>query len=85
MHFYPCCPNEPWPTVKFRIYLSRASLYYTTFLLVPAVILSLTSFAVFFMSFQVGERLGLGVTLVLAVMVSQFTLTSILPVCGEIL
>ena len=41
------------------------------------------SFSVFFMSFSVGERLGLGVTLVLAIEFARLSLAANLPVCGE--
>jgi hypothetical protein len=36
-------------------------------------------------SFQVGERLGVGVTLVLAIEVSKVTFSAMIPVCAELL
>ena len=51
----------------------------------PSAALTALSFTVFFMSFQVGERLGVGVTLVLMIEVAKVTMSSMIPVCGELL
>ena len=53
--------------------------------IIPTVALTVFSFAVFFMSFQVGERLGYGVTLALTAEVSKATMASLIPVAGELL
>lgn len=63
---YASYPGEMWPVIKYRIYFSRAVSYYGFFALLPSIALTGLSFTVFFMSFQVGERLGVGVTLVLS-------------------
>ena len=64
---YECCPSEPWPMLLYTISLHRASDYYVHLLLWPYVALTLVSFLVFFMSHEVGERLGFGITLILAI------------------
>jgi hypothetical protein len=51
--------------------------------IVPLVIFTLLSFSVFFMSFEVGERLGVGVTLVLTIEFARLALAANLPLCGE--
>ena len=33
---YPCCPAEPWPLLKYRVSLNRASSYYEVFIIFPA-------------------------------------------------
>ena len=38
-----------------------------------------------FMSWEVGERLGFGITLVLVVETMKATIAAVLPVCGEFL
>src|SRR6056297_1483310 len=83
--FYDCCPNEPWPTLTYTIQLKRESFFYLNFTLLPSVILSLISFAVFYMTFEVGERLGFGITMVLIVEVSKQTIQALVPICGELL
>ena len=50
---YDCCPNEPWPQLTYTIILERYTFFYLNFTLLPSVIFSLVSFAVFFMSFEV--------------------------------
>ena len=49
-YFYSCCANEPWPVATYRIFLNRASYYYTMLIVVPSILITLMSFAVFFMS-----------------------------------
>jgi len=82
---YECCPSEPWPMLLYTISLHRASDYYVHLLLWPYVALTLVSFLVFFMSHEVGERLGFGITLILAIEVSKSVFAGMVPVCGEIL
>ena len=43
------------------------------------------SFWVFFMSYEVGERLAFGITLILAVEVSKGLVINLVPICGELL
>ena len=47
------------------------------------VIFGLLSSFPAFMSPEVGERLGYGITLVLVVEVSKQTMASLVPICGE--
>ena len=84
-YFYPCCADEPWPMIKSRISVEPMAFFYTMLTIIPCVAFSLASFAVFFMSFQVGERLGYGVTLCLAMEVSKTTISTHVPICGELL
>ena len=70
--YYPCCTSEPWPIARYSLTLERAAgLYYRILIIVPACLLTLLSFAVFWLSFEVGERLGFGITLILATEVSD--------------
>ena len=70
---------EPWPTARFEIRVQRASFYYSLSIVAPTIILTVSSFGVFFMSFEIGERLGYGITLVLAVQVMQITVNEMVP------
>ena len=82
---YACCPNDPYPVIKYRVYVRRIPGYYLLWTLVPSTVFTLLSFSVFFMSFQVGERLGVGVTLVLTIEISRGALQEVVPICGELL
>ena len=77
--------TDEWPVLRYRIHFSRQSVYYSFFALLPSVALTILSFSVFFMSFQVGERLGVGVTLVLMIEVAKVSMSTMIPVCGELL
>ena len=47
--------------------------------------LTCASMGAFFMPYQVGERLGYGITLILAVEVTKVATQSMVPVCSELL
>ena len=55
----------------YRITLQRATSYYEFFIIYPVIILTLCSFFPFYMSFEVGERLSYGITLVLCMTTYQ--------------
>ena len=80
-----CCPNEPWPILKVRIHFHRALAFYTLGFIVPVVIFTAASFMVFLMGEKSGERIGLGVTLMLVIEVTKYTVQAWLPKCGELL
>jgi hypothetical protein len=81
--FYDCCPDEPWPIIKFRIYTTRATSYFAKTIIAPNIIFVLLSFAVFYLDVQCGERLGYGITLILAMVASDIIVGERLPVCNE--
>ena len=80
-----CRPIQAYPALEYTIKLARATAYYQLIAITPAIILTVLSFAVFYTSFRMGERLGFGVSLLLAVQVNQLTLSAYLPVCAELL
>ena len=81
---YESYPGEFWPVLRFRVYLGRATMhYYAAFYVFPAGMLTVLSFSVFFLSFQTGERLGVGVTLVLMIEVAKVTMSENIPQCGQ--
>ncbi|CAK9113986.1 Acetylcholine receptor subunit alpha-type acr-16 [Durusdinium trenchii] len=83
--FYEAVPEHPWTIVKYTIELNRASFYYDLLVILPTVLITYLSFGVFFMSFEVGERLSFGITLLLVVEVMKATVATFIPVCGETL
>lgn len=83
VYAYECCPNDPYPVIIYRVFLRRATFFYVISALVPLILFTLLSFSVFFISFEVGERLGVGVTLVLTIEFSRASLSANLPICGE--
>ena len=64
---YSCCPNDPYPVIKYRVYVRREPGYFIVWTVVPTTIFTLLSFTVFFMSFQVGRAHHVGCNLLMAV------------------
>ena len=71
--------------IHAEVTLQRSSGYYVLIYLFPSLLFSYLSFAAFFMSHKVGERLGYGVTLLLTTEVSKGAMANVLPVCNEVL
>ena len=82
-YFYACCADEPWPVATYRIYLNRASYYYTMLIVVPSILITLMSFAVFYTQPEACDALAYGITVVLASELMKIVLVGVLPVCGE--
>jgi len=76
---------DVWPVLQFRVYVERVAFYYWNMTILPCIIYTALAFAVFFMSFEVGERLSFGVTLVLTSEVSKTIVAQQVPQCGELL
>ena len=57
-------------------------MYYFYLVILPGVLLSLASFGTLWMSFEVGERLGYNITLVLALQVMQGIVSAAIPIAG---
>lgn len=81
--FYPCCPSEPWPILKFSLYISRASKYYERALVMPVISLTALSLTAPLFDVKSGERLGFCTTLLLAMMAVDIITSGMLPVCDE--
>ena len=81
--YYDCCP-EPFPTVMFHIQLKRKPLYYMVNLMVPSVLLSLTSLAAFLSPAESGEKISLSITVLLAVTVFLLLVADIMPAQSDV-
>ncbi|GFR96694.1 neuronal acetylcholine receptor subunit alpha-6 [Elysia marginata] len=75
---YPCCP-EPFPDVIFTIHLRRRTLYYTYNVIIPCVMLSCLTLLVFWMSPTSGEKVTLGLTVLLAFSVFMLLIAENMP------
>ncbi|XP_076465482.1 neuronal acetylcholine receptor subunit alpha-10-like [Babylonia areolata] len=75
---YSCCP-EPFPDVRFVLYLRRRTLYYTYNVLIPCVMLSTLTLLVFWMSPESGEKVTLGLTVLLAFSVFMLLIAENMP------
>lgn len=71
---YPCCPAEPWPVLIYSITLGRASNFYVYLLIVPGIIVTILSFAVFWAPTKKADALGYGISVVVVTVLSNVVL-----------
>ena len=75
---YDCCPDA-YIDITFRIGLRRRTLYYGFNLIVPSVIISSMTLLSFTLPPDSGEKLTLGVTILLSMIVFLMQLAEIMP------
>jgi hypothetical protein len=69
--YYDCCP-EPYVDITFTIHIKRRTLYYGFNLIIPCIILSSMTLLGFSLPPDSGEKLQLGVTILLSMTVMKF-------------
>lgn len=77
--------DDPYTVLQYTLMLRRSQSYYIFLVIIPCLMFSLLSFSVFWLSHEVGERLGFGITLILATEVFKVVISGMVPVCGEML
>merc|ERR1711997_1078917 len=77
--FYDCCP-EPYLDVTFVIKIRRRTLYYFFNLIVPCVLIASMAVLGFTLPPDSGEKLSLGVTVLLSLTVFQQSISDAMPV-----
>ncbi|XP_047000668.1 neuronal acetylcholine receptor subunit alpha-7-like [Schistocerca americana] len=75
---YQCCP-EPYVDVTFTIQIRRRTLYYFFNLIVPCVLISSMALLGFTLPPDSGEKLTLGVTILLSLTVFSLLVANVLP------
>ncbi|XP_054160227.1 neuronal acetylcholine receptor subunit alpha-7-like [Oppia nitens] len=82
LQYYECCP-EPYLDITFTIHIKRRTLYYGFNLIIPCIILSSMTLLGFSLPPDSGEKLQLGVTILLSMTVFLVQLGKILPATSE--
>ncbi|KAK2834754.1 hypothetical protein Q7C36_015455 [Tachysurus vachellii] len=80
--FYDCC-KEPYPDVTFTLVMRRRTLYYGLNLLVPCVIISTLALLVFLLPADSGEKISLGITVLLSLTVFMLLVAEIMPATSD--
>ncbi|XP_059080776.1 neuronal acetylcholine receptor subunit alpha-7-like isoform X4 [Tigriopus californicus] len=80
--FYDCCP-EPYLDVTFTIKIRRRTLYYFFNLIVPCVLIASMAVLGFTLPPDSGEKLSLGVTILLSLTVFLNTVSETMPVTSD--
>ena len=75
---YTCC-KYPYPDVTFWIKLRRKPLYYIFNLILPCVFITATTVLVFYLPVESGEKVSLGVTVLLALTVFLLLVAETMP------
>ncbi|ESP05439.1 hypothetical protein LOTGIDRAFT_152290 [Lottia gigantea] len=80
--FYPCC-REPFPDVTFYIHIRRRVLYYFFNVIIPCMLLSSLSMTGFLLPPDSGEKVTLGLTVLLAFSVFMLLVAENMPPTSE--
>ncbi|XP_048733396.1 neuronal acetylcholine receptor subunit alpha-10-like isoform X2 [Ostrea edulis] len=75
---YPCC-SEMFPDVTFWIHLKRRTLYYAYNVIIPCVMLSVLTMLGFWIRPESGEKVSLGLTVLLAFSVFMLLIAENMP------
>ena len=65
---YDCCP-KPYVDITYTIHVRRKSLFYTLYLIIPALIITTMVLIGFYLPPESGERMQLGITVLLDMIV----------------
>jgi nicotinic acetylcholine receptor len=76
--FYDCC-LEPYFDIYFNITIRRKTLFYTVNLIIPCVSISFLSVLVFYLPSDSGEKLTLGISILVALLVFYLLLIELIP------
>ncbi|XP_022257668.1 neuronal acetylcholine receptor subunit alpha-7-like isoform X1 [Limulus polyphemus] len=76
--FYTCCP-EPYVDITFTLHIRRRTLYHGFNLIIPCVLISSMALLGFALPPDSGEKLTLGVTILLSLTVFMLQLAQTLP------
>ncbi|ESN98755.1 hypothetical protein HELRODRAFT_94890 [Helobdella robusta] len=62
----PCCPNTRYPFVEFTLFLKRRHMFYVMNIILPCTLLSILVMVVFCLPPDAGEKISLGISVLLA-------------------
>ena len=77
--YYQCCPDNPFVEITVTIDMARESMDYFINLIVPCCLISSMIFLGFILPPESGERIGLSITVLLAMTVFQQLTSEIMP------
>ncbi|XP_033725858.1 neuronal acetylcholine receptor subunit alpha-10-like [Pecten maximus] len=80
--YYNCC-SEPFPDVTFYIYLRRRIKYYFMNIIIPCIILSFLCLAGFLLPPESGEKITLGLSVLLTITVFMLMVADKMPQTSE--
>ncbi|KAK8783525.1 hypothetical protein V5799_010110 [Amblyomma americanum] len=81
--FYPCCPEQPFPDITVSLRIRRKTLYYMYNVVLPCIMMSVLTLLVFCLPPDSGEKIALGVTVLLAFSVFMLAIAEKMPETSE--
>lgn len=81
--FYESDPGVPFPRVRFTICLRRKSMFYTINIITPCITMSLLALLVFYLPPDSGEKVSLGITVLLSFSVFLILVAENVPKTSE--
>ena len=75
---YPCCPHS-FTDLTFYVVIRRKPLYYVFNLIMPSIFLTATTVLTFILPVESGEKVSLGVTILLAMTVFLLLVAETMP------
>uniref|UniRef100_A0A8C5HTL0 Neuronal acetylcholine receptor subunit alpha-7 n=1 Tax=Gouania willdenowi TaxID=441366 RepID=A0A8C5HTL0_GOUWI len=79
---YECCA-EPYPDITYTVVMRRRTLYYGLNLLIPCVLISTLALLVFLLPADSGEKISLGITVLLSLTVFMLLVADIMPATSD--
>jgi nicotinic acetylcholine receptor len=79
---YACC-IEPYPDVTFTVVMRRRTLFYIVNIILPCLWLTVLSLIVFWLPPDSGEKVTLGITVLLAFSVFMLLIAESIPATSE--
>ncbi|XP_068600523.1 neuronal acetylcholine receptor subunit alpha-7-like [Brachionichthys hirsutus] len=79
---YDCC-EDMYPEVTFTIVMRRRTLYYSLNLLVPSILISTLALLVFLLPADSGEKISLGITVLLSLTIFMMLVSGVMPATSE--
>ncbi|XP_063045956.1 neuronal acetylcholine receptor subunit alpha-7-like [Engraulis encrasicolus] len=80
--YYDCC-KEPYPDVTFTVTMRRRTLYYGLNLIIPCMLISGLALLVFLLPADSGEKISLGITVLLSLTVFMLLVAEIMPATSD--
>ena len=81
--YYGCCPNDPFPDVTFTIHIRRRTVYYLYNVICPCLMMSILTILTFCLPPDSGEKITMGITVLLAFSVFLLRMGEELPETSE--
>ncbi|XP_070538692.1 neuronal acetylcholine receptor subunit alpha-7-like isoform X2 [Ptychodera flava] len=82
---YSCCPGREYPDVTFTITIRRKPLFYIFNLIIPCFLISGMSMLGFILPCESGEKVSLGITVLLSLTVFLLVVAETMPATSDVI